>query len=304
VRSLALAIVPIVAAGIVATAGQDARFRSTSDLVRIYATVTRADGQLVRDLTGADFRVFDNGRPRDIAQFSNEVQAITVALVVDQSGSMLEKLPRVHAAAHAFVNALLPGDRASFATLTHEGVGLTPDKTRLRSAIRVAAEWPWWDSGSPVWGALARGMTVLGPEAGRRVLVVITDGQDTPLAYVDRPSPASPARPAVYPNATGADVAERAMRDGFMLYALGFEGSPLNREIETIARQSGGGVDLIGPNENLSAAFTRIVEDLHTQYLIGFVPVSFDGTVHSITVQCLKTGTSVRARESYFSVAR
>jgi VWFA-related protein len=293
-------VVSIVAASLLLRA-QDATFRATSNLVSVYATVRRADGQYVRDLAAADFRVLDNGMPREISVFSNDVQPITVALVLDQSGSMLARLPRVGAAAQAFVARLLPGDRAAFSTLTHEGTALTADKPALTSAIRAAAEWRWWDAGSPLWGALDRSMTALGGEGGRRVLVVITDGEDTPGAYVNRPSPSSPARPSVYPNATSADVARRAAREGFMLYALGFEGSPVAPEIKAIARQSGGGFDLIGPGEDLSTAFTDIVEDLHRQYLIGFVPTTFDDTTHTIEVRCLTSGTTVRARESYLA---
>jgi len=303
-RAAGLAIALIVAAAVLRSAAQDLRFRSTSDLVRIYATVTREDGQHVRGLTTADFRVFDNGQPRDITAFSNDIQPITVALIVDQSGSMLRQLPRVGAAAEAFVAALLPGDRASFSTLTHEGVPLTSDTWKLRNAIRTAASWRWWDTGSPIYGALDREMTALAVEGGRRVLVVITDGEDTRSAYASRPPAGGPERPVVFSNATGEDVSRRAAREGFMLYALGFKGSALDESLQAIVRQSGGGVDLIGPNENLSVAFTDIVEDLHRQYLLGFVPASFDGTTHAISVQCLKTGTTVRARESYFSDIR
>ena len=296
-------VVSAVVAGVLVSA-QNLRFRSTSDLVRIYATVTRGEGQYVRDLTAADFRVSDNGTPREIEAFSNDVQPITVALVVDQSGTMINQITRVGAAAQAFVNALLPDDRASFSTLTHIGVGLTSDKRKLMTGIRTAAQWDWWDAGSPIWGALDRSMTELSSEGGRRVLVIITDGEDTPRAYTDRPSANSQARPAVYPDATGDGVSRRALREEFMLYALGFEGSKFEPAVKAIARQSGGGFNEIGPAESLSAAFTDIVDDLHRQYLIGFVPVSFDGRTHTIKVECLKPGTTVRARESYFSDVR
>ena len=296
---------PVVVLLLVATrvliAAQGASFGATANLVSVYATVTRGDGQYVRDLTAADFRVFDNGQPREIAVFSNDVQPITVALVVDESGSMLQRLPRVRAAAEAFVARLVAGDRASFSTLTHVASPLTADKTRMTSAIRAAVEWPFWDAGSPIWGALDRGMTDLAAERGRRVLVIITDGRDTPSVYTTRPWLPSAARPAVFPNATGADVSRRALAEGFMLYAIGFAGSEVEPDVKTIARQSGGGFDLIGAEENLSTAFTDIVDDLHRQYLLGFVPPGFDGTTHTIAVDCLTAGTRVRARLSYIA---
>jgi Ca-activated chloride channel family protein len=280
---------------------QDATFGTTSNLVSVYATVTQGDGQYVRDLTARDFRISDNGQPEPIVVFSNDVQPITLAMVVDESGSMLPRLPRVRAAAEAFAARLLPADRASFSTLTHVGVRLTADKRVLASAMRAAVEWPFWDIGSPIWGALDRAMTDLASQPGRRVLVIITDGLDTPVGYTNRPQISTGVRREVMKAATGAEIAARATREGFMLYAIGFAGSDFENDIKTIARQTGGGFDIIGADQNLTTAFTSIVDDLHRQYLLGFVPTSFDGMTHRIGVECLPSGTRVRARESYIA---
>jgi VWFA-related protein len=286
------------------SADQGATFGATSNLVSVYATVTGADGQYVRNLTARDFRVFDNDAPAPIDVFSNDMQPITVAVLVDESGSMLRRLPRVRAAAEAFVGRLVPRDRASFSTLTHAGAPLTADTRALTLAIRAAADWPYWDTGSPIWGALDHAMTELAAERGRRVLVIITDGLDTPIAYRDRSAVTSKIPRIVFRPTTGSDIAERAAREGFMLYAIGFEGAPLEDDIKTIARQSGGGWDLIGANEDLSAAFTGIVDDLHRQYLIGFAPAALDGATHRIEVRCLAPNTTVRARETYLADTR
>lgn len=89
-----------------------------------------------------------------------------------------------------------------------------------------------------------------------------------------------------------------------MLYALGFRGSPFDAGLQAIARQSGGAFELLAEKEDMLPAFTRIVDDLHRQYLLGFVPSSFDETVHTIEVRCTKAGTSVRAREHYLAEDR
>jgi Ca-activated chloride channel family protein len=294
-----VACATLVAAGVVLRA-QDAVFRNTSNLVSVYATVTRADGQHARGLDKDDFQLFDNGEPRPIAVFSNDSQPMTVALVVDESGSMLARLPRVRAAAEAFVGAMTPGDRASFSTLTHRVVPLTGDRPRLIAAIREAAAWPWWDSGSPIWGALDRGITDLAAERGRRVLVILTDGQDTPDVYTHRPSQ-SLGQPIVFPNAGGESMARRALKEEFMLYALGFQGAPFENDLKTIARQSGGGFTSLAPADDLATVFRAIVDDLHRQYVLGFVPAEADGVVHTIEVRSSAPGTTVRARERYLA---
>jgi hypothetical protein len=213
---------------------------------------------------------------------------------------MLRQLPRVDAAAEAFVGRLGPRDRVSFSTLSHVGIALTPDKAKLVAGIRAASNWPWWDSGSPIWSALSRGMTSLANEGGRRVLVIITDGGDEPFVYImSRSTVANYIQPVVVPPATGDEVARRAAREGFMLYAIGFDGSPFEPGAKTIVQNSGGTFESIGTADDLAAAFTDIVDDLHRQYLIGFSPEALDGTTHTIEVRCTQSGTSVRARESY-----
>lgn len=295
-------LLAVVAAGAVVLAHpQGGTFHQTSNLVSVYATVTGRDGRYVRGLGAADFEIFDNDVPREITVFSNDVQPITVALIVDESGSMLARLARVGQAASAFVAALEPGDRASFATLTHEGVPLTPDHARLTAGIRAAADWPWWDAGSPLWGALDRAMTSLAREPGRRVLVVITDGNDTASIYTRRPQLNHAVRPAVFPNATRADIERRTAREGFVLYAVGFAESPFDPGLQAIARQSGGGYSLIDANASLARAFTDVVEDLHRQYLLGFEPSATDGTIHTISVRSRVDSVTVRARESYLA---
>jgi Ca-activated chloride channel family protein len=292
-------ILVAIAAGATSRRVQDARFRSAADLVTVYATVTGEQGEYIRGLTASDFRILDDGIPRNITTFSNDLQPITVALVVDESGSMLPRLGAVAAAADAFVDALGAADRAAFSTLTHEALPLTADHAALRAAVHGALAWPWWDAGSPLWGALDRSMTALASEGGRRVVVVITDGEDTPSVYKSRPSLDHVARPAVFPNATAAEVASRASAEGFMVYALGFEGAPFEPALRALARQTGGGFRQIGAHDDLPSIFTDIVNDLHRQYLLGFVPAAADGRAHAISVRALVAGAVVRARERY-----
>src|SRR5262245_13149965 len=83
-------------------------FRSSVDLVPVFATVTNPDGSFARGLVKSDFVVLDDGKPQEISSFSSEAQAISVSVILDTSGSMGSALPRVYDAARAFLDKLLP----------------------------------------------------------------------------------------------------------------------------------------------------------------------------------------------------
>ena len=86
-------------------------FKSTVRTVPIYATVVDASGRLVPDLEQADFTVLDNGKPADVALFSNESQPFTAVVMLDTSASMTANLKLLNRAAEQFLLRLLPVDQ-------------------------------------------------------------------------------------------------------------------------------------------------------------------------------------------------
>jgi hypothetical protein len=84
----------VLAAALVATAtnpgfGQQGVFRSGTRIVPLYATVVEAGRRLVPGLTKTDFEILDNEKPQEIQLFENEVQPITVVVMLDTSASMM-----------------------------------------------------------------------------------------------------------------------------------------------------------------------------------------------------------------------
>ena len=120
-RSLPLAV-PIalfLAAAVSISAQQQTPFKSGASTVSVYTTVTDSTGRLVPDLTTDDFEIYDNGKLQPITVFANEVQPITVVMMLDRSGSMRTNFRLIEAAGEAFVQRLLPADKArigSFST--------------------------------------------------------------------------------------------------------------------------------------------------------------------------------------------
>jgi Ca-activated chloride channel family protein len=275
-------------------------FKSASELVAVYATVRDGRGALVRGLTRDDFEIRENGVVRDVVAFSNDIQPITLALVVDRSGSLAARAPEVSAAATRFLDALLPGDRVSFGSLTWDCVPLTKDVARLR----IAVERPTMlDSGSPIWESIDRAFFAMANEPGRRAILIFTDGINTPTPPLRMPASETGGCRAAG-TATGAsirEVAARAERNGVLVYAIGVESMAgwRDADLKTLARNTGGESFRMNEGESLTPLFERIAEELHSQYLLGFTPTVGGGRTGRIEVRMKRRGLDVRSRRTY-----
>jgi Ca-activated chloride channel family protein len=270
----------------VVTGAQEGLFRTSVETVSIYATVSDADGRLVPDLVKEDFTVLDNGAPRDITLFSNETQPITVVVMLDMSGSMFSRFVRLRTSTISFVDALQPRDRAQIGTFGEE-IAISPHLTGDKELLKRVLNTELWPNGpTPIWNALDQAMTALSSESGRRVVLTITDGREV-CSY----------RRCVKAGA----VERRAVREGFMLYAIGMDGTGLDEEIMSIAQETGGGHFALPEGADLTSTFARVSEELRRQYVIGFSPAVLDGKLHRVEVRVGKPGMKVRARRSYLA---
>src|SRR5213596_2316930 len=103
-----LVIVVLAPGGIIA---QEPTFKTGTKLVTLFVTVADAQKRLVPDLTKDDFEVFDNDKPQPLIFFANEVQPITVVVMLDTSGSMTGSIALLPSAAEQFLIRLLPADK-------------------------------------------------------------------------------------------------------------------------------------------------------------------------------------------------
>jgi VWFA-related protein len=285
----------LLAAGLLAAcavpliAQQQPTFRAAAQTVSIYATVTDPEGRLVPDLTQDDFEVFDDGRPQAITVFENGVQPITVAIMRDMSGSMLPARNLTDAAMKQFIASLIEGDRACYGVFAGSVLvnrKLTGDHDQLLQAISMPV--PAFRDGTALWDAVSIAMQPLYHQPGRRVILTMTDGGD---------------------NRSDTDLAKLEaviVRDEFMLYVVGLTTKPGAQEppkdlrrAASVASDTGGGYLYVRPADDLTAAFQRISDELHHQYLLGFSPASLDGRTHKIDVRMKRADLKARARKSY-----
>ena len=271
------------------------QFRANIDMVAVYPLVTGPEGRFSTDLRQQDFEVFDNGKPADITIFSRDRQPITAMLLLDMSASMEDRWMRVRDAAARFVDALEPADRVRIGTFGSE-IALSPHLTGDKAILnRILREELWPGGSTPLWNAMSAGMqsiasaspaaSAASPIDPRRPIVLVTDGIDTS-------------------SAVQAPVAARAVKDQFMIYGIGLEGKGLSTRLVDLIAQTGGGHFDLKRSDDLGAAFLRLADELHHQYLIGFTPLTFDGQIHSLEVRVKRDGFKVRAPTQFVAPVR
>ena len=117
---LVLAAVVIAGGSLLAQESQPPTFRGpTRTTVAVYATVAGMDGRLVPDLTRDAFTISENGKRQELTLFANDIQPITVVMLLDRSGSMKANFTLVQQAASRFVDAMLPADKARIGSFSN-----------------------------------------------------------------------------------------------------------------------------------------------------------------------------------------
>jgi Ca-activated chloride channel family protein len=303
------ALVVALGAMLAAAESQQPTFRGASDTVRVFATVTDRDGRLITTLTREQFEVRDEGKPQPITLFDNTPQPIRLIVLLDVSGSMQGNLQLVRSGTQQLFVRLRPDDRVRVGTFGRD-VTISPTFTsspdELLSALPTRID-P--DAPTPLWRAVDEAMSAFGGDGeGRRVVLVLSDGKDSgPIGFRQR-------------FVSQVEVIDRATKEDVMIYAIGMRSrSSQPRQpglgpgglqammmadlpdpgLARVAEDTGGGYTEIRFGQDLSNAFARVADELHSQYLIGFAPPKRDGKVHTIDVRVSQQGVKPRARRSY-----
>ncbi|MEQ1870232.1 MAG: VWA domain-containing protein [Vicinamibacterales bacterium] len=269
---------------------QQPTFRSNTQTVSIFATVTDAQNRLVPNLQREDFEVLDNDKLQPVVVFDNETQPITVVVMLDTSGSMTASIALLKQAAEQFLIRLLPADKGAVGAFNDKievGGSFTNNRDQLITEVKDLD----YGNGTRLYDGLSEGLDLLKPIEGRKVVLVFTDGDDT-SSRVSR-----------------GRVLERARAEEVMIYAIGleseiFDGRRLVRTrpdggLKGLAEETGGGFFELKKTADLGPTFSRVAQELHSQYVLGFEATQLDGKVHKLTVRMKKPGSTARARKSY-----
>jgi Ca-activated chloride channel family protein len=315
-----------------AVAAQESTFRGSVRTVAVYATVMGTDGRFVPDLTRDAFTILDNGRRQVLTLFANEIQPITVVMLLDRSGSMKANFSLVQQAAERFVDVMLPADKARIGSFSNriqvDPHDFTSDREELHRILQTELQ---EEGPTPLWNAVNVGITALLHQQGRRVILVFTDGMDAPFPGQS--------------NNSLKDVMKRAEEEDVMVYAIGLNpsdpyagggsggyprgghrggfgggrfggrggiggfgggrppmGDHPDEGLPKIAAATGGGYFELTTTKDLAGTFARVADELHHQYALGFTPEKLDGKMHALDVRA-QAGLTVKARRSYLAKA-
>jgi Ca-activated chloride channel family protein len=279
-------------------------FRAGIDVVSLNVTVTDSEQPFVSDLTQNDFTVLDNGVRQPIRYFAKTGGPLSIALLLDTSSSMRDALPIAQEAAIGFVRQIGDGDLVSvvdFETRVEISQTLTHDVPALERAITSARV----GGGTSLYNALDLALQELsrpapvGEPAGarRRVIVVLSDGEDTSSSV------------------RFDQVLDRAVRTDTIVYGvgLGLGRQPASRPdgesgeliLRRLAQQTGGRAFFTDDVRELAGFYGRIRDELANQYLLSYEFAGVrDGTWRRIQVRVKRPHTTARTRAGYFAVAR
>lgn len=332
----------LAAVAVVPLAAQDGfRFRSTTELINVTATVTDGSGRFAGQLRKEDFIVRDDGQPQPISHFSSERVPVSLGIVLDVSGSMSgEKFRAAQSALDRFMYDLLqPEDEVfilGFSDQTELVSDWTTDRARLTNALRRIRP----RGGTALYDAVAEAVPMAqGGRHKKKAVVVISDGNDTD-------------------SSTEASALQTLIRETEVLvYAVGIDGSgssggygssgpgtwsgqpriqlpfpfpmpgrrggtwgrpqpqrpsgarqpgpndAVNVEVlRAITDDSGGRTEVIRYANEIESATASIADELSQQYSIGYVaPRAKDGRWHRIDLEVTGGRYVVRARRGYLA---
>ena len=271
-----------------------AQIKVSTQTVPLYVTVVDTAKRLVPDLQREDFEVYDNGKLQNLTNFDNRVTPINVIVMLDTSGSMTLALDLVKQAAEEFLLRMLPEDRGKVGAFNDKievkpssGLPFSDNRDHLIRALNDL------DFGYPtrLYDAIDFSINELKGIDGRKVVLVFTDGEDTASRV------------------GSGDVTERSRTDEVMVYSVGLENEYMNggqrvrtspdRGLRRLSDETGGGFFILKKKDELGPTFTRIAQELHSQYVMGFTPETLDNKIHKLEVRVKRAGMTARARKSY-----
>ncbi len=293
--------VPVAAQTPMAAPPAGATFRGGIDLVTVSAVVKDRKGKIVKNLAREDFEVIDNGIVRTIAEFRPDQAPLSVAVLLDGSGSMqvADKIEGARRAAAQLFAWLEPGrDEVAIYSFDTGLYELQPFATRRESVAEFHASL----SGVEPFGmtslhdaVAATARAVARRSNLHRAVIVLTDG-------VDNGSRLTPAE--VSGIASSIDVPVYVVAVVSPLDHAGTASAVKSErpvpvgDLADLARWTGGELYVSSGPAHTAVATREIVDELRHQYLIAFEPGQSPGW-HPLEVRARKGNLIIRARSGY-----
>jgi VWFA-related protein len=259
------------------------------DVVQVTVSVVDGHGRFVRGLPKTAFHVSEDGRPQAISHFASEDVPLELLVAVDISGSMTPAMPKLKNAVKEFLRAVPRQDQVTLLGFNDNIFTVmrrtTDPAERVKAVDRLAS----WGS-TALYDVILRGVEMLGRQAGRKALVVFTDGEDQGS------------------HAGIGDVERRLQSSDVTLYMIGqgrgVTTDALKKIMQRLSIPTGGRALSTDSIDELHEAFDQLLDELSNQYLLGYPPSNArrDDTWRKIKVD-VDGFHQVRARQGYRAAA-
>jgi len=264
-----------------------ASFAAEVRMVQFNLGVTGRGGTPIADLRPADIEVKDNGQVQQVRHFTRTEAPLKVALVIDRSASLGDRLTDAKRAVRAFLDQLEPDDQVMLIGVNHRIVTLSRF-TRDRERILESVDGLVAEGGTALFDGLLLGLEQFDAgtaELERRVLFVFTDGADV--------SSRNPER----------RVVEAARQSAVTMYAVGqgdaLDDGNLRDALRELGRSTGGEAIFEDDPRELPALFSRIARLVRGLYFVSYEPTSTAVGWHEIDVEVKRRGARAHHRPGY-----
>jgi len=320
-RSIALILVFAVASAVALSAlllaQDDATLKVEVSLVNILFTVRDKKSGLVGNLNKDDFKVFEDGKEQEVKYFNRETDLpLTIGLLIDVSASQMNLIEIEKNAAYQFFGSVLRKQDLAFLISFGEESELLQDYTNSAKLLRAGLEGLHVSSGVGGFGpgpvptiSQPRGTVLydavyvasadqLKGQVGRKVLVLITDGEDEGSKY--RISQAIEAAQKADAIIYGFYYVDRPF---YMSRGMVFQGGS-DAALRQMSEDTGGHVFHVDRKMTLQNAFDELQAEMRSQYAIGYTPVNAakDGTFRKIEIKTSNHDWKVQARKGYYAI--
>jgi Ca-activated chloride channel family protein len=274
--------------------GADEVVRVTSNLVAVPASVVDGDGRILSELKLQDFELRVDGVKKPLSDLFRSDTPVTLAMLFDNSSSLMQSRElEKQAAMRFFRHVMRSQDQAAIYNVYNEVILAQPLTHDVHSLVRTIESFGKPEGATSLFDAIAQAADYLRRFAGRKVILVVSDGADTTsqLDFETTLRRAQVADCQIYVVQTG-QTNNANLRD---LLA--------ERRMEEFATQTGGAVYVPHSNTDLDRAFEQISADLAQQYLLSYYPNDDpqDGRFRAISLTVPShPNARIRTRKGYY----
>lgn len=255
-------------------------------VVQVSVLVRDGNGDFVKGLGPKDFRLLEDGVPQRLTDVADEDTPLEVVMALDISASMTGAIGDVRTSARTFIGALRERDALTILGFNDNIFTVARRETQPDARLRALERLAPWGSTS-LYDVISRAVSLLRQQAGRKGLVVFSDGEDESSRLT-------------------FDAAERELQSSdAVMYAVGLgrgaRMADLTRQLSQLADASGGRAVIAPDTTALGPAFGEVVAELSHQYVLSYAPTNDkrDGTWRALTVEIPGRDVRIRARQGY-----